>query len=115
VPDVLHPTLPNSKGRQPTYLRVVCAYRPEKDNAERVRWTCGGDRVDYPGKVTTETADLTSSKILFHSVISTSDGRFMGIDLKDFYLGTPLERYEYMKIPLRMFPDAFTQSKERPC
>jgi hypothetical protein len=97
------------KDRKPTYLRVVCAYRPEKDNPERVRWTCGGDRVDYPGKVSTETADLTSSKILFNSVISTPDARFMGIDLKDFYLGTPMERYEYMKIPLHMFPDAILE------
>jgi hypothetical protein len=33
----------------------------------------------------------------------------MGIDLKDFYLGTPMDRYEYMKIPLHMFPDAIIE------
>ena len=27
----------------------------------------------------------------------------MGIDIKNFYLGTPLDRYEYMKIPLTLF------------
>ena len=28
----------------------------------------------------------------------------MGIDLKDFYLNTPMERYEYMLIPITMIP-----------
>ena len=93
------------KGRKPTYLRVVCAFRPEKSNPRRVRWTVGGDRIDYPGDVTTKTADLVTAKILFNSVLSTPNGRFMTGDLKDFYLGTPLDRYEYMRIPCAMLPD----------
>ena len=28
----------------------------------------------------------------------------MGLDIKNFYLGTPLDRYEYMKVPLHIFP-----------
>ena len=28
----------------------------------------------------------------------------LGIDINNFYLGTPLDRYEYMKIPLTLFP-----------
>ena len=28
----------------------------------------------------------------------------MGIDIKNFYLGTPLDRYEYMRIPISLFP-----------
>ena len=84
---IKHSDIP--KGRKPTYLRVVAAYRPEKDNPHRVRWTVGGDRVDYPGDVSTKTAALTTAKLLFNSVISTTCGRFMVGDLKDFYLGTP--------------------------
>ena len=26
------------------------------------------------------------------------------LDIANFYLGTPLDRYEYMKIPLDIFP-----------
>ena len=26
-------------------------------------------------------------------------------DLKDFYLGTPMDRYKYMRIPVHMIPD----------
>ena len=29
----------------------------------------------------------------------------MGIDISNFYLGTPMDRYEYMKMPLALFPD----------
>jgi hypothetical protein len=92
-------------GRKPTYLRIVAADRPEKANPKRVRWTVGGDRIDYPGDCSTKTADLTTCKLLFNSVISTPDARFMTIDLKDFYLETPMERFEYMRIPVNVIPD----------
>ncbi len=92
------------KDRTATYLRLVCADRPMKTNPRRVRFTVGGDKVDYPGETYTKTADLTSAKILFNSVISTPDARFMGIDLKDFYLTADLDRYEYMFIPVKCLP-----------
>ena len=28
----------------------------------------------------------------------------MTADLKDFYLGTPMERYKYMRIPVKIIP-----------
>jgi hypothetical protein len=84
------------KGRKPTYLRIVAAYRPEKRQPHRIRWTAGGDRVDYPGDTSTKTADLTTVKWHVNSVISTDGARYMTGDLKDFYLGTPMEHYEYM-------------------
>ena len=37
-----------------------------------------------------QTADLTTSKILWNSVLSTQDAKYMCIDIKKFYLGTPL-------------------------
>jgi hypothetical protein len=92
------------KDRKATYLRVVSALRPEKVNPRRVRWTAGGDKVDYPFDVSTKTADLTTAKLLFNSVLSTPNAKFMATDLKDFYLGTPMDRYEYMRIPLFMLP-----------
>jgi hypothetical protein len=94
------------KGRKATYLRVVSAFRPEKSNPRRVRWTVGGDKVDYPFDVSTKTADLTTAKLLFNSVLSTPNARFMTADIKDFYLGTPMKRFEYMRIPVAMLPSA---------
>jgi hypothetical protein len=72
----------------------------------RVQFTIGGDQVDYPGIVTTKTADLTTAKILFYSVVSTPNARYMTGDLKDFYLGTPMEYYEYVRIPCTVIPDS---------
>ena len=50
----------------------------------------------YPGELTTRTADLMTSKILWTGVVSTKDAKFAGADITNFYLGTPLDRYEYM-------------------
>ena len=92
--------------KKPTYIRVVTAYRPEKAKPKRVRITVGGDRIDYDGNVSTKTADLAVVKIHLNSVISTRDGRYMTGDLKDFYLGTPMAEFEYMRIPISMIPQA---------
>ena len=94
------------KGRKATYLRVVAAFRPEKANPRRIRWTVGGDRIDYPYDVSTKTADLTTAKLLFNSVLSTPNAKFLGLDIKDFYLGTHMTHYEYMRIPIAMLPQA---------
>ncbi|KAI2493168.1 Reverse transcriptase (RNA-dependent DNA polymerase) [Fragilaria crotonensis] len=94
--------------RKATYLRVVVASRP-KGKPRRVRWTVGGDKVDYPFDVSTKTADLTTAKLLFNSVLSTPNAKFMATDLKDFYLGTPMERYEYMRIPIGLIPDVIIE------
>ena len=101
----IHPSA-MPKDRKATYVRVVSAMRPEKANPYRVRWTVGGDKVDYPFDVSTKTADLTTAKLLFNSVLSTPFARFMTADLKDFYLGTPMERYEYMRVPIWLLPEA---------
>jgi hypothetical protein len=36
--------------------------------------------------------------MLFNSIISTPGEISMAIDIKNFYLNTPLERYEYMVV-----------------
>ena len=92
--------------KKPTYLRIVTADRPEKENPRRVRFTCGGDRIDYAGDVSTKTADLTTVKIHLNSVISTPGAQYMTADIKDFYLNTPMEEYEYMRIPVDIIPES---------
>jgi hypothetical protein len=101
---ILHTDIP--KNKKPTYLQVVAAFRPEKTNPIQFRWTVGGDHIFYAADVSTKTADLTTAEILFNSVLSTPGARFLGIDIKDFYLGTPMKDFEYMRIPLHMLPRA---------
>jgi hypothetical protein len=59
--------------KKATYFRVVCANCPQKTNTRRVRWTAGGNRIDYPGSITTKTADLKTAKPLFNSMLSTPE------------------------------------------
>jgi hypothetical protein len=92
------------KGRKATYLNVISAFRPEKKNPHRVGWTCSGDQVDYPGLVSTQMADLTTVKILINSVLSAPKAKMVVTNLKDFCLGAPMERYEHMRIPVRVLP-----------
>jgi hypothetical protein len=48
---------------------------------------------------------MVSSKILWNSVISTKDAHFAGADIKNMYLQTPLDQFEYMKIPIALLPN----------
>jgi hypothetical protein len=47
---------------------------------------------------------LTKAKNLINSVISTLRAKFLVIDIKNFYLNTPLRRFEYMVINLLSLP-----------
>jgi hypothetical protein len=58
-------------GRTVSYGLIVVSLRPQKAEVERTRLTVGGNLIDYPGDVSTKTADLTTAKILFNSLLST--------------------------------------------
>eukprot|EP01035_Chromulina_nebulosa_P069560 gene69560-biopygen40829 len=66
----------------------------------RIRGTAGGDRINYDGPTKANTAALSTVKILLQSVVS-DDADWMTLDIKDFYLMTPLPRPEYIRIPLK--------------
>jgi hypothetical protein len=102
-----HTSIP--KNKKPTYLQVVFAYRPEKANSCCICWKVGRDCIYFAADVSTKAADLTTAKILLNSVISTPGARFLGIDIKDFYLSTVMTQYEYMCIPLQMLPPAIKE------
>jgi hypothetical protein len=95
--------LPND--HKVTYGRIVASIQPQKKETHRTRLTVIGDCLDYPGAVSTPTAKLTTAKCVLNRTISTPNARFMVVNIKDFYLNTPLERYEYMRLPLAMIPD----------
>ena len=92
-------------GRKVTYAQMVTSIRPTKAEVNRVRVTVGGDRLDFPGAATTHCASLTTTKCLLNSTISTPGARFMTLDIKDFYYGTAMALYEYMKLALACTPD----------
>ena len=79
------------KDRTVTYARIVVDYRPQKSDPNRVRITAGGNLITYPFELTTRTANLPTSKILWNSTISTKDAKYICIDIKNMYLATPME------------------------
>jgi hypothetical protein len=95
-----------------TYLRIVAALKPNKADMYRIRFKAGGNKIIYLGKVSTPTADLPIVKLHLNSVISTPGAKYMSIDIKNFYLDTPMEQYEYMWIPVKHIPaDIMAQYK----
>jgi hypothetical protein len=88
-----------------TYGKIVCDYKPHKKEKDRVRLTMGGDRLEYSGDVATATADITTFKILINRTLSKKDAAIMMMDIKTYFLGTPLPRYEYMRMLLSRFPE----------
>lgn len=85
--------------------------RPENANPRRVQWTVGGgDRIDYPDDVDTKTADLTTATLLINNTIFTKNAHYTTADLKDLFLGMPMQEersYKYMRIPhVDMIPQA---------
>ena len=68
-------------------------YRPQKPDPNQVRIRAGGNLVKYPAELTTRTVDLTTSKKMWNSVLITKDAKYMCINIKKIYLGTPLDRF----------------------
>jgi hypothetical protein len=96
------PNIP--KDRVVTYARVVVDHHPQKTDPNRIRITAGGNLINYPGMLMTQTADITTSNFRWNSVLSTPGAKYMCLDIKNFYLLAPLDRYEYMCIPFTLFP-----------
>jgi hypothetical protein len=95
--------------RKITYSKIVCDDKYHKKEKECVQLTVGGNRLDYSGDVATSTADITTFKIIINSTLSTENAAMMMLDIKNYYLGTPLPRFEYIKMLLSRFPEAIIQ------
>ena len=92
------------RGKKVVYLKIVVDIRDHKAVKERVCIVVGGDQSDFKGETTTRTVDVTTVKMHLQSVLSTVGGKYMGLDLKDFYLATPMEEYEYTRIKGEYIP-----------
>ena len=72
-----------------TYANIIVDYRPHKEDPNRVRITAGGNLIIYPGELTTRTADITTSKIMWNSVLSTKNAKYMCLDIKKITCARP--------------------------
>ncbi len=89
--------VPIVRVRDITYGLITVLIHPEKiEELNRTRFVAGGDRVNYPGNAGTPTANLLTMKLSINSIISTPGVKFMTMDIKDFYINTPMAWYKYM-------------------
>ena len=95
------------KGRIISYYNPQIRVKERGDGSKeyRVRGTYGGNISDYNGPKAANTADMVSIKVLLNAVVSEEGAQFMTADIKDFYLGTPMDRKEYMRIHLDQIPE----------
>ena len=97
-------SVPADRWRDVTYGQIVVDYRLENTDPYRTRLKVGGDRVNYPGDCGTPTVELTTAELLLNIIVSTLNGKFMTIDIKDFYLNTLMARSEYIRLKINDLP-----------
>ncbi len=88
--------VPADRKKDITYGQFVCLVRTKKAEHNQMQFTVGSNRINYPGKVATLAVEMLVAKMLFNSVISTKDTRFMTMDISNFYLMTPLHRAKFI-------------------
>ena len=82
-------------------------YRPHKEENHITRLTVGGNLIDYPDTVSSPKEEMGTINILLKSVIYTLNSKFCTMDISNFYLGTEMDRPEYMFLPLDLIPEEF--------
>jgi hypothetical protein len=61
--------VPADRRNDVTYGQFVCLVRPEKAEPNQMRFTVGGNRINYPGKVATPIAEMLVAKV--YSIVSS--------------------------------------------
>ena len=56
-------------GTTVTYGRVLAKIRTQKAETHRNRIIVGGNLIDFPGDITTPTADIITAKLIFNSAL----------------------------------------------
>ena len=97
--------VPDHRWKYVAYTRIVVNERLQKAEVNRTQLTCSGSNLSINMDLSTPTASLLTVKILLNDVISTPRATFMTIDIKYFYLNTPLERPEFIRLKMSNFPE----------
>ena len=63
--------------RLATYANIIVDFRPQKEDPYRIQICVGGNLINHPGELTTRTADITTSKLHWNSVLSTQKAKYM--------------------------------------
>ena len=101
-------------GATVSYVTFVPSYKKDAEGQPlyRVRMVYGGDRLKYVdvGNRSSQSAALSTLRVLWNDVLSTPQGKFMTADLKDFFLQVRLKKSEYISVNMSAIPES-TQLK----
>ena len=78
---------------------------PTKNDPYHIRLTVGGDKLPYSSYLDSTASILLEAKHLFSGVISTPGSQFICIDIEDYFICSPMERFGYIKIPFLWIPE----------
>ena len=88
------------------YVRILADYCTQKIPHQSINHSWG-NIIEYLKELTTRTMDLITVKIVWNRVLGSTDAKYMYIDIKNIYLATPMDRFEYMKIPVKLIQQKF--------
>ncbi len=105
---------PIHRAAQPSHKRTQTGrYNPqlkEKLMADgstqrRTRGTVSGNDIECTTYTSTNTAAQADLRILYNGVVSTQGGKFMTLDIDDFYLNHDIDTPEYMWVNIKDIPE----------
>ena len=95
--------IPPDRFRDIAHAKIVCSVCHQREETNRNWLTFTGYNIKSGIDNGTPTPDLLSVKLYLNSVISTTGVKFMGLDIKNLYLNTPMDRPEYLHMSLNNF------------
>jgi hypothetical protein len=99
--------IPNNRKCGVRYTQLCVNYHPEKEDPNHTQVTVGGNIIHYPGNCGTPTVNMITVKLHLNSIISTKNACYCTINLKNFYLNTPMDPPEYMHMKVSDLPPDF--------
>jgi hypothetical protein len=93
------------KNQMVTYAGDVVNICPQKADPYLIRIMAGGNLINFSGELSTQMADLTTTKLMWNSVLSTEGARYICFDIKNFYLTEP-----WIVLSIRKFRLVFSQN-----
>ena len=105
---IRYENMPLDRRKEIAFSKVVCTFRPDKADPNCTHITIAGQNIKYPGDIGTKTASLDLVKLLLNSVLSHQGAKFVTFDIRNYYLQTPLDRPEYIRIKLSDIPQDFS-------
>ena len=90
-----------------TYATFVMDFKPLKTEQHRVRVVVGSNRLKCLFDTGSPATSMLETKLLVNSTISDAKkgARFMGADIKDYFLASPMKKTEYIKVKYKYFPE----------